>query len=144
MRIGRRPTGRRPITWRCGANGNAPCGRIAGEVPIWCAGRGGGGGNRQPGSRRDRHQSGGHGNHRGPLALIRLGEAAALHDPKLAALVLEIRLIRLAHLDANILVYTEYADSQQAAVDALSKAGLDGTILTICGTDPEVRPHPLG
>jgi superfamily II DNA or RNA helicase len=71
------------------------------------------------------------------LALIRLGEAAALHDPKLAALVLEIRLIRLAHLDANILVYTEYADSQQAAVDALSKAGLDGTILTISGTDPE-------
>ena len=30
-------------------------------------------------------------------ALIQFGEAAARHDPKLAALVLEIRLIRLAH-----------------------------------------------
>jgi Helicase conserved C-terminal domain len=71
------------------------------------------------------------------LTLIQLGEAAGRHDPKLAALVLEIRLIRLENVDANILVYTEYADSQQAAVDALSAAGLDGTILTISGADPE-------
>jgi SNF2-related domain/Helicase conserved C-terminal domain len=71
------------------------------------------------------------------LALIRLGEAAALHDPKLAALVLEIRLIRLAYPGANILVYTEYADSQQAALDAMSAAGFGGTILTISGADPE-------
>ena len=59
------------------------------------------------------------------MTLIRLGEAAAAHDPKLAALVLEIRLIRLRHPDANILVYTEYADSQRAAVEAL--AGIGGT-----------------
>jgi hypothetical protein len=68
-------------------------------------------------------------------ALIRLGEAAMAHDPKLAALMLEIRLIRLRHPGANILVYTEYADSQRAAVAAL--AGIDGTILTISGADSE-------
>jgi superfamily II DNA or RNA helicase len=68
-------------------------------------------------------------------ALIRLGEAAAPHDPKLAALVLEIRLIRLRHPGANVLVYTEYADSQRAAVAAL--AGIDGSVLTISGEDSE-------
>ena len=67
-------------------------------------------------------------------SLIRLGEAAAANDPKLAALVLEIRLIRLRHPGANILVYTEYADSQRAAVQAL--AGV-GTVLTISGADSE-------
>ncbi len=54
--------------------------------------------------------------------LIRLGEAAEADDPKLAALVLEVKLIRLQHKDANILVYTEYADSQRAAVNALRAA----------------------
>jgi superfamily II DNA or RNA helicase len=68
-------------------------------------------------------------------ALIRLGEAAAPHDPKLAALILEIRLIRLHHPNANVLVYTEYADSQRAAVDAVAAIG--GTILTISGADSE-------
>jgi superfamily II DNA or RNA helicase len=67
--------------------------------------------------------------------LIRLGEAAAPHDPKLTALVLEVRLIRLHHPDANILVYTEYADSQRAAVAALTSVG--GTVLTISGSDSE-------
>jgi hypothetical protein len=71
------------------------------------------------------------------LALIHLGEAAASLDPKLAALVLEIRLIRLAHPGTNILVYTEYTDSQRAAVDAMSLAAIDGLVLTISGTDPE-------
>ena len=65
--------------------------------------------------------------------LIALGEAALSADPKLAALVLEARLIRLAHPRANILVYTEYADSQAAAARALG--GLDGEILTIGGQD---------
>ncbi len=68
-------------------------------------------------------------------ALIRLGEAATGHDPKLIALVLEVRLIRLRHPGANVIVYTEYADSQSAAVQALAAIG--GTILTISGTDPE-------
>jgi hypothetical protein len=68
-------------------------------------------------------------------ALIRLGETAAADDPKLAALVLEIRLIRLHHPNANILVYTEYADSQRSAAEALSAIG--GTILSISGADAE-------
>ena len=67
--------------------------------------------------------------------LIRLGEAASPHDPKLAALVLEARLIRLRHPHANILVYTEYTDSQRVAVQALT--AIDGTILTISGADSE-------
>ncbi|HEY0423734.1 MAG TPA: helicase-related protein, partial [Rhodopila sp.] len=67
--------------------------------------------------------------------LIHLGETAAAHDPKLAALVLEVRLIRLRHPGANILVYTEYADSQRAATEAL--AGIGGTVLTISGADSE-------
>ncbi|HEY4042262.1 MAG TPA: SNF2-related protein [Rhodopila sp.] len=68
-------------------------------------------------------------------ALIRLGEAAVPLDPKLAALTLEIRLIRLTDPNANILVYTEYADSQTAAVKALT--GLGGPVLTISGSDTE-------
>ena len=67
-------------------------------------------------------------------ALIRLGEAALGDDPKLAALVLEIRLIRLRHPNANILVYTEYTDSQSAAVEALAEVG---SVLTISGADTE-------
>jgi superfamily II DNA or RNA helicase len=68
-------------------------------------------------------------------ALIEAGEVAAAHDPKLSAVAREIRLIRLSEPDANILVYTEYAASQQAAAAALS--GIGGTILTIAGTDSD-------
>ena len=71
------------------------------------------------------------------MTLIRLGEAAAANDPKLAALVLEIRLIRLRHPGANIIVYTEYADSQRAAVAALTDIG--GSVLTISGSDSEAE-----
>jgi superfamily II DNA or RNA helicase len=67
--------------------------------------------------------------------LIRLGEAAAADDPKLATLALEVRLIRLRHKNTNILVYTEYADSQRAAVEAL--AGIGGSVLTISGSDSD-------
>jgi hypothetical protein len=68
--------------------------------------------------------------------LIALGVAAADHDPKLSAIVLEIRLIRLSHRRANILIYTEYTDSQVAAARALLAAhGIDGEILTIGGHD---------
>jgi superfamily II DNA or RNA helicase len=71
------------------------------------------------------------------LELIRLGQAAAQHDPKLAALVLEIRLIRLQHPGANVIVYTEYVDSQRAAIEALAEIGT--TILAISGTDAELE-----
>ncbi|MFO1025471.1 MAG: helicase-related protein, partial [Acetobacteraceae bacterium] len=71
----------------------------------------------------------------GLASLIRLGEKALPHDPKFAALLREIRLIRLAEPGANVLVYTEYADSQVAAVEALQALG--STILTIGGADSE-------
>ncbi len=67
--------------------------------------------------------------------LIRLAGAALPFDPKFLALLREIRLIRLAEPDANILVYTEYADTQRAAVEAL--AAVDEIVLTISGADSE-------
>lgn len=70
-------------------------------------------------------------------ALIALGQAAESDDPKLAALLLEIRLIRLESPGANILVYTEYAESQRAAVSALADSV--GTVLTISGTDNDTQ-----
>jgi hypothetical protein len=70
--------------------------------------------------------------------LMRLGEDAAEADPKLEALVTEIRLIRAAEPRANVLVYTEYGDSQDAAVRVLRAApGIAGEILTIAGPDDE-------
>ena len=70
-------------------------------------------------------------------ALIALGQAAEANDPKLAALALEIKLIRLEHPCANVLVYTEYAESQRAAAKTLG--GIGGTVLTICGADLEAE-----
>ena len=71
-------------------------------------------------------------------ALIRMGEAAARFDPKLQALITEIHLIRAAEPNANVLIYTEYADSQTAAVQALRNArGIAGEILTIGGADDD-------
>lgn len=73
-------------------------------------------------------------------ALIRLGEAAAAEDPKLRALAADIRAIRTAEPEANILVYTEYADSQAAAREhLLADPAIGGAILTISGADPDDR-----
>jgi superfamily II DNA or RNA helicase len=73
-------------------------------------------------------------------ALIAAGEAALKDDPKLQTLQQEIRLIRLEEPDANILVYTEYAESQRAALSALQPIGTP--ILTISGADSEAdRTH---
>jgi ERCC4-related helicase len=70
--------------------------------------------------------------------LIDLGQAAEAADPKLDALVTEIRLIRAMDKRKNVLIYTEYADSQLAAVRALHAArGIEGEILTISGADQE-------
>ena len=71
--------------------------------------------------------------------LMRLGAAAGeKNDPKLNAMLDEVRLIRVAHPAANILIYTEYADSQAAAMQALRHArGIVGEVLAIAGTDPE-------
>jgi Helicase conserved C-terminal domain/SNF2-related domain len=68
-------------------------------------------------------------------ALIRLGQKALPHDPKFIALLQEIRLVRLQEPGANVLVYTEYADTQAAALLALQALG--GPIVTISGADPE-------
>ena len=67
--------------------------------------------------------------------VIALGLAAEAHDPKLAALVLEARLIRMAHPRANLLIYTEYTDSQLAAARAMRAVG--GEVLTIGGQDSD-------
>ena len=73
-----------------------------------------------------------------PARLIRLGVAAEAHDPKLSAIILEVRLIRSREPRANILIYTEYTDSQLAAARALrSEHGIDGEVLTIGGHDDE-------
>jgi len=73
--------------------------------------------------------------------LMRLGAAAGgQHDPKLNAMLDEVRLIRAAYPATNILIYTEYADSQVAAVHALRHArGVAGEVLAISGTDPEAE-----
>ena len=71
-------------------------------------------------------------------ALIELGIAATRADPKLIALRREVRAIRTQEPAANILVYTEYADSQLAAVSAL-RAEATGEVLAICGQDTETE-----
>ena len=68
------------------------------------------------------------------VALIRLGEAAETFDPKLRAIVSEVRAIRAADPAANILIYTEYADSQSAALRAL-RGAVEGDVLAISGLD---------
>jgi hypothetical protein len=67
--------------------------------------------------------------------VIRLGMAAEPHDPKLATLLMEVRLIRARHPRTNILIYTEYTDSQLAAAQALK--AVRGEVLTIGGQDDD-------
>lgn len=70
-------------------------------------------------------------------ALVALAEAALSEDPKLSAVLEEILAIRRAEPAANILVYTEYTDSQDVLVDylhAAQRAGrLDGEVLAVSG-----------
>jgi len=68
--------------------------------------------------------------------LINLAEEASQEDPKLQTLIEEIKTIRREKPNANILVYTEYISSQQAAIKALKKAEL-GVILEMSGNDDE-------
>jgi superfamily II DNA or RNA helicase len=68
--------------------------------------------------------------------LIALGEGAARFDPKLIAVVHEVDAIRAKQPTANVLIYTEYADSQLAAVRALQEA-IEGEVLSINGRDGE-------
>jgi len=70
-------------------------------------------------------------------ALVEMAEAAIPEDPKLSAVLAELRAIRSAEPRANVLVYTEYTDSQDALVAYLrtaQKAGkLEGDILAVSG-----------
>jgi superfamily II DNA or RNA helicase len=70
--------------------------------------------------------------------LIILGMMAEENDPKLSTLVMEIRLIRMSHPQANILIYTEYTDSQLAAARMVrSESLIEGEVLTIGGQDDD-------
>lgn len=73
--------------------------------------------------------------------LLRLAQAAEAEDPKLARLMAEIQAIRADKPQANILVYTEYTDSQIAVLERLrhgcTQGQLTGEILAISGIDSE-------
>jgi len=68
--------------------------------------------------------------------LVELAESAQPQDPKLDELVSAIRQMRDAEPNANILIYTEYIDSQRAAVAKIKAEGL-GPVITMCGEDDD-------
>ena len=65
--------------------------------------------------------------------LVQLADHAMSGDPKLERLIQIVQEIRRQEPRANILIYTEYIDSQKAVVDALQTAGLTG-LLTLSGS----------
>ncbi|MEI7732683.1 MAG: helicase-related protein [Verrucomicrobiota bacterium] len=69
-------------------------------------------------------------------ALIRIAESATGQDPKLAAVIAQVQSIRAPEPRANVLIYTEYTDSQAALVAALQQAGV-GPVITMSGEDDE-------
>lgn len=75
--------------------------------------------------------------------LIKLAEKALVEDPKLVSTLAEIQSIRANEPNANVIIYTEYTDSQDNVVDflkgliALNK--LTGEILAISGKDNEAK-----
>jgi superfamily II DNA or RNA helicase len=71
-------------------------------------------------------------------ALEAAAAAACAEDPKLDAVHAELLRIRVAEPHANVLVYTEYSDSQRAIVEFLRAAGdLAGEVLALSGSDGE-------
>lgn len=68
--------------------------------------------------------------------LQQLAEDALPQDPKLDQLLALITAIRSAEPHANILVYTEYVDSQRAVVAAL-QGHVTGGVITLSGLDPD-------
>ena len=69
--------------------------------------------------------------------LIELADAALDRDPKIEFLLTIIRAIRQKEPSTNILVYTEYIDSQQVVAASLKAAPEFGNILTMSGLDAE-------
>lgn len=68
--------------------------------------------------------------------LCDMASAALAQDPKLEMIARQIRDIRSQCPHANILVYTEYTDSQDAVVSYLKQSSL-GDILALSGNDDE-------
>jgi superfamily II DNA or RNA helicase len=68
--------------------------------------------------------------------LITLADAARKHDPKLDELIATIREIREQEPRSNILVYTEYIDSQKAVLLALADAKV-GPVISMNGEHDE-------
>lgn len=68
--------------------------------------------------------------------ILDLGARAVEHDPKLDAVLAEITAIRAAEPRANVLIYTEYVDSQQALLRHLENAGI-APLLSMNGEDDE-------
>lgn len=69
-------------------------------------------------------------------ALLKLGPEAQSQDPKLDEVLLQIAEIRRGEPGANVLIYTEYTDSQGALMEKLRSAGLEG-VLSMNGEDSE-------
>lgn len=75
--------------------------------------------------------------------LVALAAEARQHDPKLDTLVHEIREIRRQEPRANILVYTEYTDSQSAAAARLREEEGLGSVVTMNGDDPQATRRAI-
>ncbi len=95
-------------------------------------------------ARREREQLKSRGTTRDALrVLARLAEEASAEDPKLEELVAQIQSVRAQEPAANILVYTEYTDSQRAVIARLErerKAGkLTGRVLELSGATPDSK-----
>ncbi len=93
--------------------------------------------------RRDRRQQKGlDATHEALMALIDLAEQAEAEDPKLPQLLSLLKQMREAEPNTNILVYTEYTDSQDAIVRYLQAAVADGrlqgTVEAISGRDSAI------
>ncbi len=73
--------------------------------------------------------------------LVELAGRAVHQDPKLDQLIATLKDIRSAEPDANILVYTEYTDSQAAAVAALKAAGLESILMMSGEHNEKERSH---
>jgi len=73
--------------------------------------------------------------------LVKMARDASAEDPKLSTLVDALVAIRAAEPHANVLVYTEYTDSQAAAMkaldDALKAKRLTGTAISLSGEDAD-------
>ena len=74
--------------------------------------------------------------------LIEIAGKTLKSDLKINKLIKEIQTIRTSEPLANILVYTEYTDSQEAVIGELEQARL-GEVLSLSGADPDYRRMDL-